>query len=101
MSDGFYRAPCKTCQGLFMPRDEKNVFCCRECAHDYHHLGRIMERQQIREQLRRAVEILNGPVNPPISLPMNPSANGGLKLTHPVLATESPGLVPEGVSQSA
>ena len=101
MSDGFYRAPCKTCQGLFMPRDEKNVFCCRECARDYHHLGRIMERQQIREQLRRAVEVLNGDVNPPIPLPNNPSANGGLKLTHPVLATESPGLVPEGVSQSA
>ena len=39
--------------------------------------------------------------NPPIPLPNNPSANGGLKLTHPVLATESPGLVPEGVSQSA
>jgi len=72
MSDGFYRAPCKTCQGLFMPRDEKNVFCCRECARDYHHLGRIMERQQIREQLRRAVAVLNGDVNPPIPLPNNP-----------------------------
>lgn len=60
MSDGFYRAPCKQCQTLFMPRDEKNVFCCRECGIDYHHPRRIEERQQIRAQLRRAVEVLDG-----------------------------------------
>ena len=74
MSDGFYRIPCKQCQTPFMPVDGKHVFCCKECRIDYRHPGRSEERQQIREQLRRAVEVLNGDVNPPIPLPNNPSA---------------------------
>jgi ribosomal protein L37AE/L43A len=78
MSDGFYRIPCKTCQIPFIPSSEKNVFCCRECSLDYHRPGAYKERLQFRAQMKRTVEILNGEMNPPIPLPINPPPSAGV-----------------------
>ena len=60
MSDGFYRIPCKT------------------CSLDYHRPGAYKERLQFRAQMKRTVEILNGEMNPPIPLPINPPPSAGV-----------------------
>ena len=66
MSDGFHRIPCKLCQGLFIPRGEKNVFCSRACSLDWHQYKRrgklnLKERLEFREQVERAI---GAPIRP-------------------------------------
>ena len=73
MSDGFYRIPCKNCKVPFIPVDEKkNVFCSSTCREAWYRSGNSSELLRFRAQLKQATEILNGDVNPPIPLPMNP-----------------------------
>jgi DNA repair exonuclease SbcCD ATPase subunit len=85
--------PCQTCGEPFQPKRAWAKYCSPECKSQYYKKdeiarlkeeverlrariaeleGAYKERQQIREQLRRAVGVLNGDVNPSISLPMNP-----------------------------
>lgn len=61
MSDGFHRIPCKLCQGLFIPRGEKNIFCSEMCRRDWEHRGRLKERLEFREQVERAI---GAPIRP-------------------------------------
>ena len=87
--------PCQTCGEPFQPKRAWAKYCSPECKSQYYKKdeiarlkeeverlrariaeleGAYKERLQIRAQLKQATEILNGPVNPPIPLPNNPSA---------------------------